>query len=170
MKEFLKTFSGTANKSQILIGLTGLLIGTLVYIVDRPPDQTYFVYCSPFNISLFKVLPIFFGTLGNNLPTFIHVFSFSLLTAGFISCQKRGSLIICMGWFLVDSAFELGQEYYSWALEIIPDWFAEIPFLENTKSYFVHGTFDYYDLAAITIGAVIAYFTLLATIKRRVPS
>ena len=74
-------------------------------------------------------------------------------------------MIICLGWFLIDCAFELGQEFNSLLLKIIPDWFAGIPFLENTENYFLYGTFDFIDLAAITIGAVIAYFVLLATNK-----
>ena len=161
----LKTFCHKINIRQILIGVVGLLIGTLVYLVDRPPDQTYFVYNTPFNISLFKALPNLFGHIGNSLPSFIHVFSFILLTAGIISCRKKGFLIICLGWFLVDCAFELGQKFISLFLKIIPSWFAGIPFLENTKNYFLYGTFDYIDLAAIIIGTLMAYFVLISTKK-----
>jgi len=156
------------NSTYVLIGIAALLIGTLVYIVDRPPDQTYFIYSSGINISLYKILPNVFGTIGNCLPTFIHVFSFILITAGLFSCQKRGCLIICISWFVVDSAFELGQKYYSWLSKITPDWFDRVPFLENTKHYFVHGTFDFNDLIAIAIGSIIAYFILLITMERRI--
>jgi hypothetical protein len=76
-------------------------------------------------------------------------------------------LIICPSWFLVDSAFELGQKFNDLALKIIPDWFTGIPFLENTENYFLKGTFDYIDLAAIALGTLIAYFALLATYKKR---
>jgi hypothetical protein len=150
-----------------LIGLGGLLLGTLVYLVDRPPDQTYFVYSSPINISLFKIMPILFASIGNSLPEFIHVFSFILITAGLIFCRKRGYLIICLSWFLIDCAFEMGQKYSTWSSRIIPDWFAGIPFLENTKSFFLQGTFDFIDLAAIALGTVIAYFVLLITNKTK---
>ena len=170
MKEHLKTFIGTVNKRQILIGIAGLLVGMSVYLVDRPPDQTYFVYNSPFNISLFNTLPIIFGHIGNSLPAFIHVFSFILITASFICFQKRGYLIICLSWFLVDCAFELGQKFNSVPSKLIPDWFGRIPFFENTENYFLSGTFDFLDLVAITIGALIAYFALLATMKRRTMS
>ena len=158
------------NKTQILIGVIGLLIGSLVYLIDRPPDQTYFVYSSPINISLSNVIPNVFASIGNSLPEFIHVFSFILITAGLIFCQKRGYLIICLSWFLVDCAFELGQKFNNLALKIIPDWFAGIPFLENTENYFLQGTFDFIDLAAIALGTIIAYFVLSATSKRRVTS
>jgi hypothetical protein len=156
------------NKIQILIGTLALLFGSLVYIVDRPPDQTYFVYSNSINISLFNIIPNLFGLIGNSLPAFLHVFSFILITAGLIFCQKRGFLIICLSWFLVDSAFEVGQKFTTWPSRIIPDWFAGIPFLENTENYFLQGTFDFIDLASIVLGAIIAYFVLLATGKKRI--
>ena len=137
------------NWRQILIGLTALIFGVLVYLVNRPPDQIYFIYVSGLNISLYNTLPNIFGLIGNSVPAFIHVFSFILITAGFLSCQKRGCLIICLSWLLVDSAFELGQNFNTWSASIIPDWFEWIPFLENTKSYFIHGTFDFTDSAGL---------------------
>jgi len=161
----LKSFSNMINIRQILIGAVGLFIGTLVYLVDRPPDQTYFIFSSSFNISLFKTLPNLFGHIGDSLPSFIHAFSFILLTAGIISCRKKGFLTVCLWWFIIDCVFELGQKFSSLTLKIVPSWFSSIPFLENTRNYFLHGTFDFNDIAAITIGTLIAYFVLLTTIK-----
>jgi hypothetical protein len=155
-----------ANRLQILVGIAALLFGTLVYLIDRPPEQTYFVYLSPINLSLYKKLPNFFGTIGNSLPTFIHVFAFILITAGLTSCKKGGYIAICLGWFLVDIAFEVGQKFSSRSAEIIPDWFEGIPFLENTKNYFTHGTFDFYDIISIALGALAAYIVLLKTMGR----
>ncbi len=165
MKENLKDFCSMVNIRQVLIGLAVLALGSLVYLVDRPPEQTYFVYTCPFGISLFKTFPNLFGLVGNSLPAFIHPFSFILITAGLVSCQKRGCIIICACWFFTDIAFELGQKFNSLVLKIIPGWFAGIPFLENTKNYFLYGTFDFIDLAAVTIGVVTACFLVLATNK-----
>lgn len=156
-----------ANRLQILIGLTTLILGSLVYVVDRPPDNTYFVYFRSLNISLYKILPNIFGLVGNSLPAFIHVFAFILITAGLISCHKTGFLIICLSWFLVDTVFELGQKFNTWSASVIPDWFAGVPFLENSKNFFLQGTFDFFDLASIAFGTIAAYFVLLATVKRR---
>lgn len=164
---FEEMIRGSINRVQILIGVLGLALGSLVYIVDRPPDQTYFVIKSGIDISLFNTFPNLFGPLGNSLPTFIHVFSFILVTAGLISCQKRGCLVICLSWFLFDCAFELGQKHRTWPLELIPDSLVEIPFLESTEDYFLYGTFDHFDLAAIAMGAATAYFVLVATMERR---
>jgi len=52
-------------------------------------------------------------------------------------------------------------------IKIIPDWFASIPFLENTGDYFVRGTFSFGDMAAIIIGTITAYFMLTITSERR---
>ena len=155
------------NKIQILVGTTGLLLGSIVYLIDRPPDETYFVCSSTINISLYNTLPNLFGGIGNSLPAFVHVFSFILITAGLIYYQKRGCLIICLCWFLVDCAFELGQKFTTSSLKMIPEWFAGVPFLKNTENYFLQGTFDFTDLAAIAFGTVIAYFALSTTIKVR---
>ena len=158
------------NKAQILIGAIGLLIGALIYLVDRSPDQTYFVYSSPINISLFNIIPTLFGVFGDTLPACIHVFSFTLISAGLLSCQKRACIIICLSWFFIDCAFEFGQKFAIWFTPFVPNWFTGIPFLENTKSYFIHGTFDFLDVAAIALGTAAAYLILSVTMKRRYAS
>lgn len=161
-----RIFLSKVNIIQISIGIAGLLIGSLIYIVDRPPEQTYFLYWCSINVSLYDIFPNLFGFIGNSLPAFIHVFSFILITAGLISCKKRGCLIICLSWVLVDCAFELGQKFKIWPSKIIPKWFIGIPFLENTENYFLQGTFDFFDLFNIIIGTIIAYVILLFTMKR----
>ena len=168
MKESIKSHQVNVNRRQVFVGLTALLLGSLVYLVDRPPDQTYFIYISGLNISLYNTLPNIFGAIGNSLPAFIHVFAFILITAGLLGCRKKGSLIICLSWLLVDGAFELGQKFNTWSSSAIPGWFTGIPFLENTESYFLKGTFDFVDIVAIALGSVTAYCVLLAISKRRV--
>jgi len=162
-----KTDGDLKNKIQILIGATALFFGILVYLVDRPPDQTYFVDKSFVNISLYNILPNLYGIIGNSLPSFAHVFSFILITAGLIASKKSQFIIICLFWFLVDLVFELGQKFSTMFIKFIPDWFASIPFFENTGNYFVQGTFSYGDLAAITIGTIVAYFVLIITCEGR---
>jgi len=170
MNENLKAPGSRINRLQILIGVVGLVVGSMIYLIDRSPDQTYFVYSNPINITLSNTIPTLFGSISNSLPAFIHVFSFILITAGLIFCKKRGYLIICLSWFLVDCTFELGQKFNTWSSRIIPDWFEGIPFLENTENYFLQGTFDFIDLTAIAFGTLIAYFVISATRKRRVLS
>jgi len=167
MREKSKAVDRRINWVQISIGVLVLAVGSLIYLIDRPPDHTYFVYSSPINISLFTTIPQIFGLIGNSLPAFIHVFSFILITAGLIFCKKRGYLIICLVWFFIDVVFELGQKFNSLSSMIVPDWFAGIPLLINTESYFLHGTFDLLDLSAITIGAALAYLVLLITNRNK---
>ncbi|OQY17660.1 MAG: hypothetical protein DRG35_06335 [Deltaproteobacteria bacterium] len=155
------------NGLQILIGVAGLSLGTFVYVIDRPPEATYFIYFSKINVSLYNTFPNVFGVIGNSLPDLLHVFSFILLTAGLLSCQKKCSIIVCISWFSVDFLFEIFQKYNAMPLEIIPNWFKAIPFLENTENYFKQGTFDIADLIAIALGAVVAYVILLTTNNRR---
>ena len=166
MREKSKAVDRRINWVQISIGVVVLVVGSLIYLIDRSPDHTYFVYSSPINISLSNTLPNLFGSIGNSLPAFLHVFSFIVITAGLIFCNKRGYLIICLSWFLVDSAFEVGQKFTTWSTSIIPDWFAGIPFLENTENYFLQGTFDFIDLGAISVGALAGYCVLLCTMQK----
>ncbi len=73
------------SKAQIVIGLAVLLLGTMVYVVDRPWEQTIFV---PGDLSLFHLTPSVFGVIGHSLPTFTHIFAFCLLTAALLSHAK----------------------------------------------------------------------------------
>lgn len=159
------------NLKQILIGSSALFIGLLIYLVDRPPDQTYLVYATKLVLfSLYDKLPDFFGSIGKNLPSFIHVFSFSLITAGLLSCRKAGCAVICLTWLLVDTFFEIGQGMDGASFLETPDFFMGVPFFENLGNYFRFGTFDYLDLAFIVCGSVSAYLVIRATMKRRYSS
>lgn len=163
-----KNWNNGINIIQISIGLISLFIGGIGYIIARSPNQTYFISKYFSNINLFDSIPSALRIIGNNLPEFIHPFSFILLTAGVISLKnKRSYLFICLGWFLVECIFEFGQKFNQIPLKLIPDWFEGIPFLENTKNYFLYGTFDIYDLIAIFLGSVVAYFVLSITSIRR---
>ena len=151
------------NRVQILIGVIAFLVGVLVYLIDRPPDTAYFLAGWAKDISLHGRIPNMFGPVGKSLPTFAHVFSFILITAGILGSRKRGYLFICLFWLVIDVAFELGQKYSSVPLKFIPDWFEGIPFLENTANFFHSGTFDIIDLIAILTGTILAYILLIIT-------
>ena len=168
MSWILKIFrNNKANVYFILIGSIALLIGSLVYYIDRPPDQSYFVNRYSEDLSMHDRIPNLFGVVGESLPDFMHVFSFILLTAGVSSCGKRGYRVICLSWLLIDSAFELGQKYLKQPIKNLPDWFDGIPILEAIKSYFILGTFDYIDLLSIVLGTVAAYVILIKLTEKR---
>jgi len=67
MKEYLKAFSSKINTRQVFIGLSVLLLETLVYVVDRLSDNTYFVYKSFVNVrrGFSKVWRLFFSFLSS---------------------------------------------------------------------------------------------------------
>ena len=160
----------SVNKTQVFIGVIGLFIGLLIYLTDRPPDSAYFIYATSTRISLYGVLPHLFGAFGSSLPALVHVFSFSLITAGLLSCKKKGCFIVCLAWFIIDFVFELGQKFDVQSARIVPDLFAGIPFLQNTKNFFLQGTFDPLDFVAMAIGGMTAYLVILATTERRYAS
>ncbi|MBA4366525.1 MAG: hypothetical protein C0403_02685 [Desulfobacterium sp.] len=162
-------FQQKINFSQLITGLVILFSGALVYIVDRPPEQTLFVNNGILKISLYQTLPNLFGTLGNSLPDFTHVFAFIMITAGLISCSSKGYILISTLWFITDSLFEIGQKFSTTATELIPGWFHSIPFLKNTPFFFQTGTFDWLDLAAILTGSVSAYLTIHIMAQKEKP-
>ena len=147
-----------------LAALSLLAIGVLVYVLDRPAES---VYLLPAGWSLAKGGESWFGGLGGQLPEFVHVYAFGLLTAAALATSRRLALLCCAAWWLVDSLFEVGQHAaISPAIAAaLPAWLEGIPFVENTGPYFIHGTFDPLDLAAIAIGAVAAYFTFVFYIR-----
>lgn len=154
------------NVLPLAAALGAAAIGTLVYLLDRPPDSVYFI---PDWISLTDNLYPIFGQMGNHLPTFLHVYIFILLT--FIVMLPSAVMVypICISWFVVDSLFELGQltPIAQWIAVHVPDWFAGIPYLENTAAYFLAGTFDFLDLVSIAMGTVAAYLTIKGSYRGR---
>ena len=155
------------NKAQIVIGLAVLLLGTAVYFLDRPWEQTIFV---PGDLSLFHLTPSVFGGIGHSLPTFAHVFAFSLLTIALVGGAKRAAITVCLGWFLVDASFEMGQhpQVASGLSSLIPPWFEHLPVLDRTPSYFLYGTFDPLDLVSAALAALAAYLVIRRTQRQRV--
>lgn len=148
------------NGTLLFIGTVVLFLGTGIYLVSRPGDSAYFLRYNPFDM---PSPPVISGTLGDivrALPSFTHVFSFILLTAGLVRTGNRGHIVICAGWCIVDCLFETGQRYGTVIAAIIPDWFQGIPFLENTANFFRLGTFDPIDLAATIIGTAAAYVVI----------
>lgn len=152
---------GLFNLPRLALGASALLLGVWVYAADRPAARTYFL---PEGLDLHPGGALF-GPLGQHLPTLLHVLGFCLLTAALLRVGWRGALAICGGWLLVDGLFEIGQHeaiapvLARWT----PDWFAHVPVLENTASYFLRGRFDPLDLASIALGAALALALILVT-------
>ena len=153
------------NKNQVFIGGAALLLGLLIYLISRPLNHTYlgFFIRIPGTSSYWN--PRFLNVFGGVLPSFLHVFAFSLLLGGLLACPKIGYLVICSAWLLIDVAFEAGQGQATFASRLIPAWFQEVFILQNLRSYFLMGTFDFYDLGSTLVGALAAYCFLIFTMK-----
>ena len=135
-----------------------LVLGTLVYVLDRPAQSAPLFSV----ISLSAQAAPVFGAVGQSFPTFAHVFAFSLLTAVLLGSSRRAAYRACMGWFTVDTAFELGQHaaIATTLADLIPTSLADTPILIHTRNYFVSGTFDPHDLFSIAVGALSAYLVI----------
>ena len=140
---------------EVLLVFAVLGAGTLVYVLDRPPDSTA-VFGS---IHLGHGLPGFFGSLGQSLPTFAHAFSFSILTALWLGGGKRAALPACTGWFAIECAFEAGQHpsIADGFIGRLPESIQALPFVDPFANYFLMGTFDIGDLIAAAFGAATAF-------------
>jgi hypothetical protein len=153
------------NRIQFLIGLLLLAMGCLIYVTARVPADVYFTRF--FGLETQLPLPDGFtlGAVGPRLPAFIHVYAFSLLAGAFMKNTRKKMTAVCTGWFLVNFAFEMGQKYKQAAAQMVPDGFRYLPFFDTTRSYFIHGTFDWLDILAAAAGAVAAFLTWVATRK-----
>jgi len=160
-----ETKEGEVNFSQVLIGLSVLILGVLFYHLFRSADQTYFLKFFSDNPNLKDSLSPGYILIGNSLPTFIHVVAFTVMTSGIIARKKRGYVSVCFFWFAVDCLFEVSQGFDAKIVKIIPDWFSNFVFLENSRSYFLQGRFDYLDLLSIALGSLVAYIILINTGK-----
>lgn len=153
-----------ANGWLALIALGALALGTLVYLLDRPAAT---VYLLPQALSFARGHHPWFGALGGHLPEFVHVYAFILLTVA-VSPWPGRVWPICAFWWTVDSLFELGQHpaIAPHIAAALPAWFQHVPLLDNTANYFLRGTFDPGDLAAIALGTLVAYVTV-GVIRRK---
>jgi hypothetical protein len=124
-----------------------LLLGIAYYWFTRPHDSALFLALLP-ESSADRDLSFLSHWLGW-LPTFLHVFAFSLLT--FLALGRGHLLFACMLWGAINALFELGQAMPPGYTGLLPD-------LLNIHSYFAHGVFDPLDLIACIVGAWAAWF------------
>ena len=154
------------NKFQISIGFLTLFAGLLLYLINRPSDIYFVSFIKAAKLLHYWTLP-FLNGIGGALPSFLHVFAFSLLLGGLLACRKTGYLIICCSWLFTNVLFELGQRHPISTSQVIPEWFEGMFILENMRDYFLNGTFDSFDLLASSVGAVAAYWVLVRTREER---
>jgi len=150
------------RKTQLIvtaIGAAALLAGALLYLWARPPGRVYL---------LDLLLPArnaasTTGVITGGLPSFLHIYAFTLFTAALLSLRPAAALIAGSIWFLVDALLELAQHPVAaqFLLPRIPAWFGRVPVLENVAPYLQRGTFDPLDILALALGVGAALLTLM---------
>jgi hypothetical protein len=159
----------SVNKIQIMIGLAALSMGLMVYLADRSPDSAYLLQVIG-GKSAFSGASHLFRPISGQLPAFIHVFAFALLTTGVLGCGTRGALFVCLSWLTVDVLFELGQVAEN---QLVQDHLGALDTVFGSGvlgNFFRFGTFDPLDLLATALGSVTAFVIWRITIPRRVLS
>ena len=130
----------------ILIGMLTLVSGAMIYLFHRPPTLLS---------ATIGITPSYtsglFGQFTYNMPTFLHTFSFTLLTVGFGKLRVTGSFIAILFWLSANIFFETIQ-YGPIADKIIND--THFKFL---ASFAQSGTFDFFDLIAIFLGSLASF-------------
>jgi len=155
-----------ATVLQVLAAVAALALGAAFYTAGRPAEHVYLLTWAP---QLFSTTQSF-GGFGGFLPSFLHVFAFTLLTSAVLLPRTaRASVAIAAAWCVTDSLFELGQHsaIAPFIAASLPAWFNGVPLLENTGPYFLRGTFDPADLAATIAGAAVSFLTIMWSNKRQ---
>ena len=132
----------SAQKSafvNIVLAICVLLIGVLVYLVDRQANSVYLI---PSWMFIGNSGQPFLIIIGDHLPTFAHVYAFILLTSLLPIPTDKNIVVICLFWFSFDSLFE------------------------NIPTYFQSATFDILELASIAVGTLAAYLTITTSSRR----
>ncbi len=148
---------GRHKEEATLLFLAALLlvVGVIVYAVDRG-GAAYFLIGWTASHGEAEL----FGPIGNHLPTFVHSLALILITAAVFRPWPRLLPAIVTGWVTVECLFEIGQisPLDAHVAAVLPAWFDDVPVLEASADYFIHGTCDPFDLLSIGLGATAAYW------------
>jgi len=158
--------TNSINIRPLGIGSAMLLLGVLIYLLDRHPDQVFFIYALKLPYFHHPEHRRLFGEIGLNLPSFLHGCSFSLLICSMLPSQtKRNYFIVCVVWATISNLFEFGQLIKPLTIIYIPRFLLENSAFMHTINYFRYGTFDYMDILFAVLGCLFAYCILIITHK-----
>ena len=146
------------------IACLAMILATAVYLTDR--DAARALLMPDVGVHVDGKL---FGAIGQWLPSFVHPFSFSLLTAAALPVRSAPRYGPCLAWAAVNVAFEVGQHpMVSVRLaNALQGELNGMPFGQPLARYFLHGTFDAGDVVAVLLGALAAALVLRLVSRTR---
>ena len=143
------------GQTTLFLTATGaLVLGILVYLLDRPAQDVYFLA----DTLVLTSRPAW--DLHDSLPSVLHAFAFSLATIVVIAPASIAAIgRICAGWWLLEALLEIVQaDSLSAPLtELMPAWLGSVPVLEALPSYVAQGTFDLMDVGGAGLGCLLAF-------------
>jgi hypothetical protein len=152
----------------MMIGMLWLFAGLTIYLLAR---QSWNAGLWPAEFKL-TILPRALDPFIGPFPTFSHTVALSLLCVWFLRCSRDSALAVCVGWWLVEAAFEFGKlsEVSSRVLPLLPDAIRHSWLVDAAANLLARGTFEGESLAAAALGSGFAYLTVLNSIpeKKRV--
>lgn len=137
----------------VALGSLALALGVLVYAADRGGAHAML-------FPAFATLASgpMFGTIGPWLPSFVHPFAFSLLTAAAMQRSAAPAYGACAAWWAVNMAFEFAQhpQLSGPFADAVQGLFGQTWLSRALSNYALRGSFHVDDLAATTAGALAA--------------
>ena len=145
----------------VMAALAALSIGLAIYMLDRQPLT---VHRLGEGLMPGGSVNGVFGPLGSNLPSFLHVYAFTLLSVAVAAQTHRQVVVIGMAWLLIDGIFEFAQidRVARFLVAETPAWFSNGPGFGSIADYFLKGVFDPADVLFIAAGSFAAYSTVVA--------
>lgn len=139
--------AGSARRSEwVLVGAAAaaLAAGALIYALARPVPAALL----PRALHAPQPQAVALRPLTGALPTFLHVFAFSLATIAVVGGGRHAAVCSCVAWTAVNALFEIGQH---------PDVVQAIARSLGGHPAYRAGTFDPNDLVAAGLGGVLAF-------------
>lgn len=145
------------------MGCIALLVGLLVYVIDRDACKAL-----PFPAAGCPAGLHVFGAMGQWLPSFVHPFAFILFTAAALPMSGRPRYLACLTWFSINVLFEVGQypRFSESLARAIQDTFGANVLTRPFATFFIRGTFDGGDILAAALGSLAAAGVLCVAQRR----
>lgn len=155
------------------VAAAALLLGALIYLLDRPAGSAWLLPAQ-WQATWQAWWPApstggWFGSAGLWLPSFVHAFSFSVLTAWLLPPRPAFAAAACAGWALVDTLAEVGQHaaMSQVVAAAVTALFGQGSTAVHIARYFTNGSFAVADIVAALAGSAIAFAALWWAVSPR---